>query len=66
MKQRLLFTLLAVCLLNLSFGQDREKYLELISEAQLLCDNSKFEEAGQKFSEAFIAFGNQKGRSDQK
>jgi len=59
MKQRILLTLLATCLFNSSFGQDREKYLELIKDAQILYKNCEFEKSGQKYSEAFIAFGNQ-------
>jgi hypothetical protein len=59
MKQIILLALLAICLFNTSFGQDREMYLELIKDAQILYENSEFEISGQKYSEAFIAFGNQ-------
>ena len=44
---------------SICFGQDREKYLELIKDAQILYEKGDFEKSGRKFSEAFIAFGNQ-------
>lgn len=59
MKHSISLTLIAICLFNLSFGQDREKYLELINHAQSLYENSEYEKSGLKYSEAFIAFGNQ-------
>ncbi len=59
MKQRISLALMAICLFYSSFGQDREKYLELIKDAHILYENRNFEKSGQKYSEAFIAFGNQ-------
>jgi hypothetical protein len=59
MKQKLSLSIIAICLFNLSFGQNREKYLEFRTEAQVLFENKKFEEAGLKYSKAFIVFGNQ-------
>jgi len=59
MKQRISLALMAICLIHSTFGQDREKYLELIKDAQILYENVDFKKSGQKHSEAFIAFGNQ-------
>jgi len=64
MKCNFTLVLLAICLCNLSFSQDIEKYLELIKETQTLYGNSKFEKSEQKYSEAFIAFGNQVYKKD--
>jgi len=59
MKLKITLAFLAICLFNPSFGQDREKYLKLIKKAQILYGNKAYEKSAQKYTDAFIAFGNQ-------
>jgi len=56
MKRSILIFLLTT---TICFGQDREKYLELIKDAHILYENREFEKSGKKYTAAFRAFGNQ-------
>jgi hypothetical protein len=57
MKKLTFLIVLSLLITNLTFGQDREKYSELIKEAWNLYQNQDFLLSGQKYSEAFTALG---------
>ena len=42
---------------NFTFGQDKEKYDGLVQEAWQLYESEEYLQSGQKYAEAFIAFG---------
>lgn len=58
MKKNTILTILTFLLFNLSFGQDKEKYLKLIDEAWQFYENKEYLKSGQKYSEAFKASEN--------
>lgn len=58
MKIRFLTTILGLLMFNLSFGQDKEKYSELIREAWDLYETKDYLKSGEKYSEAFVALNN--------
>ena len=57
MKKLTLLTILSLSVFNFVFGQDHEKYSELIQEAWSLYKSKNFLQSGQKYSEAFVALG---------
>ena len=57
MKKLTLLTILSFLVFNFAFGQDHEKYSELIQEAWSLYKSKNFLQSGQKYSEAFVALG---------
>ena len=48
---------LSLFLVNFTFGQDKEKYSELIKEAWGFYEAKEYLKSGHKYNEAFIAFG---------
>jgi hypothetical protein len=58
MKIRILVTIIGLLMFNLTFGQDREKYSELIKEAWNLYESKEYLNSGKKYAEAFVALNN--------
>lgn len=58
MKIRILTVFFGLLMFNLSFGQDNEKYYELIKEAWNLYESKDYLESGEKYAEAFVALNN--------
>ena len=57
MYKKIILTLLSLLALNqLVSGQDLDKYLLLINEAEKLYDSNEYLQSGKKYSEAFISF----------
>lgn len=57
MKKLTLLAALSLFLINFNYGQDQKRYSELVNEAWNLYKNKDFLGSGQKYSEAFAAFG---------
>lgn len=57
MKKLTVLTILSLFVFNLTFGQDREKYSELIKTAWSLYESKDYLKSGEKYSEAFVALG---------
>lgn len=57
MKKLTVFTILFLLAYNQIFGQDREKYTLLIKTATNLYESKDYLKSGEKYSEAFVAFG---------
>ncbi|MDP2040447.1 MAG: hypothetical protein Q8S14_00520 [Algoriphagus sp.] len=57
MKKLTIFTILFLFAYNHIFGQDREKYTELITTAWKLYESKDYLMSGEKYSEAFVALG---------
>lgn len=57
MKKLTLLTILSLFVFNFTFGQDREKYSELIKTAWSLYESKEYLKSGEKYSEAFVALG---------
>lgn len=55
MKKLIVMAILSLLVTNLTFGQDHEKYSELIKEAWKLYETKEYLRSGQKYSEAFVA-----------
>ncbi len=53
MKRLILLTTLSLFAINFMFGQDHERYSELVKEASYHYDKKEYQESGQKYSEAF-------------
>ena len=53
MKRLILLTTLSLFAINFMFGQDHERYSELIKEASYHYEKKEYQESGQKYSEAF-------------
>lgn len=64
MKKTIILSILGLLVFNLSFGQDREKYSELIKEAWNLYETKDYKQSAEKYSEAFVALGNKGNISD--
>lgn len=64
MKKTTILAILGLLVFNLSFGQDREKYSELIKEAWNLYETKDYKQSAEKYSEAFVALGNKGNISD--
>ena len=64
MKKSTILAILSLLMFNLSFGQNREKYSELIKEAWNLYQTKDYKQSAEKYSEAFIALGNKGNISD--
>lgn len=63
--EKLIITALTVLLtLNCSFGQDWEKYSELIKEAEQFYDDKEYLESGKKYADGFVALGNKGAVND--
>ena len=56
MKQKILTTLIGLFLINLTFGQDKEKYAELTQEAYDLLQAKEYINSAKKYEEAFVEF----------
>ncbi|MFB6343906.1 DUF6624 domain-containing protein [Saccharicrinis sp. FJH62] len=57
MKKLTVLTILSLFVFNYTFGQDSEKYSELIKTALNLYESKDFLKSGEKYSEAFVALG---------
>ncbi|MCB0410219.1 MAG: hypothetical protein KDD29_08360, partial [Flavobacteriales bacterium] len=57
MKKLTVLTILSLFVFNFTFGQDREKYSELIKTAWSLYESKDYLKSGEKYSEAFVALG---------
>jgi len=57
MKKLTVLTILSLFVFNFTFGQDREKYSELIKTAWSLYESKDYLKSGVKYSEAFVALG---------
>lgn len=57
MKKLTVLTILSLFVFNVTFGQDREKYSELIKTAWSLYESKDYLKSGEKYSEAFVALG---------
>ena len=55
---KILITIIVFFIFNLTFGQDREKYSELIKEAWNLYESKEYLKSGKKYAEAFVALNN--------
>ncbi len=55
MKKLTVLTILNLFVLSFTFGQDREKYSELIKTAWRLYESKDYLKSGEKYSEAFVA-----------
>ncbi len=53
MKIRILATVIGLLMLNISFGQNQEKYPELIKEAWKLYQSKNYQKSANKYKEAF-------------
>ena len=62
MKKTTLLTIIGFLIFNFSFGQENEKYSELINEAWKLYETKEYLKSAEKYSEAFVA-NNDKGKS---
>lgn len=60
-KKLIVLTILSLFVSNFTFGQDREKYSELIKTAWSLYESKEYIKSGEKYSEAFVALDG-KGR----
>lgn len=64
MKKSSLLIIFGFLMFNHSFGQDQQKYSDLVQEAWNLYEEKNFRESGKKYSEAFVALGNKGAVSD--
>ncbi len=64
MKKVILFMILGIIIINVSFGQNRIEYSELVSEAWKLYESKEYLKSGQKYSEAFVINGNKGSLED--
>src|SRR5680860_156187 len=53
MKKTTLFTIIGFLMINLSFGQENEKYSELINEGWKLYQTKEYLKSAEKYSDAF-------------
>lgn len=58
MKRIYLSVLVLILFANIGLAQELTKYKELVQEAERLYQNKEYLESGQKYSEAFAAWGN--------
>jgi hypothetical protein len=58
MTKKTILTLLGILFFNLSFGQDQQKYSELVTEAQNLYKNKEYLKSAQKYSLALKNINN--------
>jgi len=58
LKIKLTLVILGILLLIKLFGQDQQRYLDLINQARKFYDNKEYLKAGQKYSEAFKSTDN--------
>jgi hypothetical protein len=64
MKGKILLASLGVLIVINSFGQDQQKYSDLVKEARKLYENKEYLKSGQKYSEAFKIINNKAITSD--
>jgi len=64
MNKTIILTIIGLLIYNSSFGQDRKGYSELISEAQSLYKSKDYLKSAEKYSEAFVVFGDKVRTSD--
>jgi hypothetical protein len=57
MKKTTFLTIIGILIINFSFGQSKETYDELINEAWELYESEEYLKSGQKYAEAFAAYG---------
>lgn len=57
MNKLTVLTILSLFVFKFTFGQDREKYPELIKTAWSLYESKNYLKSGEKYSEAFVALG---------
>lgn len=57
MKKGTFLIILEILVINISLGQYRDNYSELINEAWRLYEEKEYLKSGQKYSEAFTAYG---------
>ncbi len=58
MRKRAILAISGLFVFNLSFGQYKEKYSELIKEALNLYQTKDYKQSAEKYSEAFVILGN--------
>jgi hypothetical protein len=64
MKKTTLFTIIGFLMINLSFGQENEKYSELINEGWKLYQTKEYLKSAEKYSEAFNVSKGEEKSSD--
>lgn len=64
MKITTILTILGLLIFNFSFGQDREKYSEIIKKAWDLYETKNYKQSAEKYSEAFSVLENKANTSD--
>ncbi|MFD0836140.1 DUF6624 domain-containing protein [Mariniflexile aquimaris] len=64
MKKTALFTIIGLLMINLSFGQENEKYSELINKAWKLYETKEYLKSAEKYSEAFNLSNGKEKSSD--
>ncbi|NOQ26060.1 MAG: hypothetical protein GQ564_11910 [Bacteroidales bacterium] len=64
MHRTTVLVLLGLLTINLTFGQDQEKYSLLVKEAKNFYDNNEYLKSGQKYSEAFNSLDYRKNTTD--
>lgn len=64
MKKLNFLIILGLLIGNISFGQDQDKYSELVKQADSLYQSKNYKESGEKFSEAFVTLGNKGAVND--
>ena len=57
MKRIILLLVLGILVMTSVFGQDQQKYSELVKEAWGLYESKNYQESAEKYSEAFKALG---------
>jgi hypothetical protein len=63
MKTRILITVIGFLMFNLTFGQDKQTYSELIKEAWDLYNSKEYLKSGEKYAEALVGMkSTEKGR----
>lgn len=64
MKKTLILGILGLLMSTISFGQDREKYADLIKEAFSLYNTKDYKQSAETYSEAFVALGHKGNTTD--
>jgi len=64
MKRTIILTILGLLIFNISFGQDRENYSEIIKDAWDLYETKDYKHSAEKYSEAFSVLENKASTSD--
>ena len=64
MKRIILLLVLGILVMTSVFGQDQQKYSELVKEAWGLYESKNYQESAEKYSEAFKALGDKGATND--